>query len=82
MSKALEGFVEANHGQLPTALTELGPYLDQAVDGSMFDRYEIIKTGDSRGLKPGEMIIREKNRLTPHDSVFRLGLHGWGSNSP
>jgi hypothetical protein len=41
-----------------------------------------MKTGDSRPLGPGDMVIREKDRLTPHDSVFRMGMHGWGSNSP
>ncbi len=82
MNRALQGFVEANNGQLPMALTQLEPYFDQAVNDSIFDRYELIKTGDSRDVKLGEMVIREKDRLTPHDSVFRLGLHGWGSNSP
>ncbi len=82
LSKALQDFVDANSGQLPTALTQLEPYLGQAIDGSMFERYELVRTGDSRDLKPGDMVIRERDRLTPHDSVFRLGLHGWGSNGP
>jgi hypothetical protein len=81
LAKALRGFVEANNGQLPTALTQLEPYFDQPVEDSIFERYEIIKTGDSRDLKPGQMIIKEKDRLTRHDSVFRLGLQGWGSNT-
>jgi hypothetical protein len=82
MSQALHGYVEANNGQLPSAITQLGPYFHEAVDASIFERYELIKTGDSRELKPADMVIQEKNRLTPHDSVFRLGMHGWGFNSP
>ncbi len=82
LSTALLGYVKANNGQLPTALTQLEPFLDQPVDPSIFDRYELIKTGDSGTLKPGDMVIRERNRLTSYDSIFRLGLFGWGSNGP
>jgi len=82
MSQALHGYVEANNGQLPSAITQLGPYFDESVDASIFERYELLKTGDSRELKPADMVIQEKNRLTPHDSVFRLGLYGWGFSSP
>jgi hypothetical protein len=82
LSIALQRFVKENEGLLPSSLPELKSYLEHEVDDSIFDRYVLVKTGHSRELSPGEPIIREKDRLTPYDTRFSVGLGGWGANGP
>jgi hypothetical protein len=82
LSQALARFAQENEGRLPSSLADLKPYLSQDVEDSIFERYVLVKSGHTRDLRPGEPIIREKDRLSPYDSRCSVGIGGWGFSSP
>ncbi len=82
LQKALKDFTDANNGDLPTDLAQLGPYLQPNLDEAVLQRYKLVTSGNVSSLGPGAQVVREKARLTPDDSVWGCGLTGFGSNGP
>ena len=94
MGKALQKYVQANNGQLPTDVSQLKPYFESPVDDATLARYKMIRTGTAQDLQPDEMIVAEKAAVDDeYDALFLIGLNsrrsqgvgkkagenGWGS---
>src|ERR1041385_640854 len=78
MGHALEDYVKAANGQLPSSLSELTPYfqpyLTQPVDEAMLQRYELLHTGKLSDLPAGEFLIAEKAAVDEQfDTLFKIG---------
>src|ERR1043166_407788 len=78
MGHAMQDYVKAANGQLPSSLSELTPYfkpyLTQPVDEAMLQRYELLHTGKLSDLPAGEFLIAEKAAVDERfDTLFKLG---------
>jgi RNA polymerase sigma factor (sigma-70 family) len=77
MGKALQQYVQANNGELPSEVSQLKPYFETPVDEALLARYEMIKTGKMADLQPGEMVVGEKAPVDDdYDSLQQIGLNG------
>ena len=77
MGKALQKYVQANNGQLPTDVSQLTPYFESPVDDATLARYQMIRTGAVGDLQPDEMIVAEKAAVDDeYDELFQIGLYG------
>ncbi len=80
LQKALKGYLQANHDQMPADLAQLQPYLDSPLDDTILQRWEIApaETVKSLGLG-GDVIITQR---APVDDVFDtrwgIGPNGQG----
>lgn len=63
MQRALEAYVKANHGQLPTDTAELQPYLfDPTLDPAMLANYVMVRSGRLRDAPEGP-VLRSKTLI-------------------
>ncbi len=61
MEGALEKYVQANQGRLPTDPSQLKEYCDTPVDDTVFARYKLLHTGNMSDLPPGtKWVMTEK----------------------
>jgi len=75
MGKALQKYVQANNGQLPTDILQLKPAFESPVDNVTLGRYQVIRTGNIGDLQPDEKIVAEKAAVDEeHDNLFQIGL--------
>jgi RNA polymerase sigma factor (sigma-70 family) len=79
-SRALDRFIAANDGQLPTDPSQLKPYFDVPVDDKTLQRYRVVQTGDAKSLSDS-YVLSEKGPVDPdYDSHLYIGQHGqWAS---
>ena len=79
LGSALDGYERANNGQLPGNLSQLDPYLkyppdEKPVDDAVMQRYELLQTGKSSDLAPGDAVIGEKAPVDDqYDTLFKIG---------
>lgn len=82
---ALDKFIEANQGQLPSDPTQLKPFFEVAVSDEVLRRYEMLHTGNVSDLPKGtEWVISEKAPVDrDYDSHLYVGPKGksgsWGT---
>jgi hypothetical protein len=77
MGWALQSYVQASNGELPADVSQLKPYFDSPVDDSVFQRYQMTKTGNVSGLQPDEMVITEKAPVDDqYDILYQIGVNG------
>ena len=78
MQPALQAYLQANSGQLPTEVTQLEPYFNQfncPVDDATLERYQMLKTGSVNDLPPGALVIGEKAGVdNQYDTLWQIGL--------
>jgi RNA polymerase sigma factor (sigma-70 family) len=75
-SKALDKFIAANSGQLPTDPSQLKPYFDVPVDDDTLQRYRVVQTGDANRLSD-PYVLSEKGPVDrDYDSHVYIGQHG------
>jgi RNA polymerase sigma factor (sigma-70 family) len=88
-TRALEGYANANSGQLPTDTSQLKPYLlnsnflgqarvlqipESAVDDTVFRRYEILRTGQLEEVPNESTILAERAPVdSEYDTCLMLG---------
>jgi RNA polymerase sigma factor (sigma-70 family) len=79
-SKALDRFIAANNGQLPTDPSELKPYFDVPVADETLQRYRVLHTGDAKSLSE-PYVLSEKGPVDrDYDSHVYIGQRGqWAS---
>jgi RNA polymerase sigma factor (sigma-70 family) len=93
-SRALEGYADANSGQLPTDPSQLQPYLmnshflgparvvdipESAVDQDIFLRYEILQTGTLKEVPEDATILAERTPVdSEYDTCLRVGKFWMG----
>ncbi len=75
MEGALEKYIRANQGQLPTEPSQLKEYCDTPVDDAIFSRYKLLHTGNMSDLPPGtKWLMTEKTPVDrEYDSRLRIG---------
>jgi hypothetical protein len=79
---ALRLYAQANNGQFPTQVTQLEPYFNVPVDGTILERYQILPAINLRGMIKdeeipgfGEWVITEKSAVNQTlDDRFFIGL--------
>ena len=94
LSRALEGYANANDGQLPADTLQLQPYLmyshflgparvvdvpDSVIDETVLRRYEILRAGRLEDV-PGDMtILAERSPVdSEYDTRLRVGKYWMG----
>ncbi len=87
IGKALQKYVQATNGELPTDVSQLKPHFESMVDDATLARYQVMRTGNIGDLEADEMIIAEKAPVDDdYDQLFQIGLnsrrsHGVGKNA-
>jgi hypothetical protein len=76
-TRALDKFIAANNGQLPTQLFQLKPYFEVPVEDAILQRYEVLQTSDASSPREN-WVLRE---TAPADRDYELPLHvkGWSA---
>lgn len=81
LTHALDEYVKANSGQLPTDFSQLKPFFEIPVDDSVLSRYEMLRTGHVKDLPKDAWVISEKVPVDrDYDSHLYIG-HGGRSGS-
>jgi len=84
MQKALKKYAQANDGMLPSELSQLQPYLERPIDSSIFQRYQLTKSGRlAEASENGHNLITEIAAPVDeeYDSRFTFGLNGTSTQS-
>ena len=82
VGKALQNYIEANNGVLPTDVLQLKPYFKSPVDDATLARYQMLKTGNAGDLQPDEMIVTERAAVDDdYDTLVQIGLNSRSSQS-
>lgn len=61
---AVDKFIAANNGQMPTDVSQLKPFFEVPVDDAMLQRYQVLPPGDGRSLHDN-WVMGEKTRVDP-----------------
>ncbi len=93
-SRALEGYAEANNGDLPTEPAQLQPYLmnshfagparvveipESSVDEAVFSRYEMLQSGKLEAVPKDATILAEKAPVDDeYDTCLKVGRFWMG----
>ena len=72
MEGALEKYVQANQGRLPTDPSQLKEYCDTPVDDTVFARYKLLHTGNMSDLPPGTKWVMTEKAPVDRDYDSRL----------
>lgn len=91
ISSALDQYIRANNGQLPTNVSELQPYfafknaqvpdLNPTTMDAILQRYQMLKAGNVSDLQPGDMLLSEKAPVDDKfDYLYEIGLTGFKSH--
>ena len=83
LRKALRSFAEASGGQLPTDLAQLKPFLEKPVDESVFQRYQLLQTGQLSEVPREAYLVAETAPPIDedHDAIFQFSLNGTNSRT-
>jgi len=88
MERALDKYIEANNGQLPTQVSDLGAFFEPPIDSAILDRYQMMVSGNVSNLPPGEAgrwVVEEKDSpaISKAGGRLRIGPKGnvgtWGN---
>ncbi len=75
---ALNKFVESNGGQLPQEISQLLPFFDLPLDGTILQRYQVVQTGKAADVKLNAMnpwVLKEKDPVDfDYDVKTVIGL--------
>jgi RNA polymerase sigma factor (sigma-70 family) len=83
LSPAVRQYVNANNGQFPTDLAQLGTYFDPPVDASVLQRWEIAPRSTVPSVNMGETVITQIAAVdSDYDSRYGLGVNGYGIAGP
>jgi hypothetical protein len=83
LSEALDKYAQSNGGQLPAEVSQLKPYFRSPPDDSVFQRYQMTKTGSVNDLQRQETVVEEKGPLpTEHDKLIRIGINYFDTYTP
>jgi len=75
---ALNEYIIANGGVLPSDIMQLKPYFTSQISDAMLARYELLHTGNLAVLPTGSALIAEKATVDDReDTLFTIGAYGW-----
>lgn len=60
--QAVDRFIEADNGKMPTDISQLKPYFDVPVEDAMLERYEVLPPGNGGSLQDN-WVMSEKARV-------------------
>jgi len=84
LSEALQGYLSANNGDVPTSIAQLKPFAPAPLDDAILDRYELVLAGDTNapGYTPhGHIRLRERTDASidkRYDPTFSISPNGFG----
>ena len=82
MKDALNRFVEANSGKLPTDIAQLKPFFPIAVEDAVLQRYELLRSGNVKDVAETDRFFRlvGEKRFAPVGSgrpMIQIGMEGF-----
>jgi hypothetical protein len=78
MGAALANYIAGNNGQLPGDISQLTPYFNPPIDGTILQRYQLLQTGNLSDIPNGEPLITEKAPVdNQYDSLFQISATGY-----
>jgi hypothetical protein len=66
--QAVDNFIAANNGQMPTDVSQLKPYFEVPVEDEMLQRYQVLQPGDGSSLQDN-WVLSERVRVDPDYDV-------------
>lgn len=73
---ALDKFIAAQNGQLPTEVSQLKPYFEVPVDDDTLQRYRLLHTGAANSLQDPWVLSEKAPVDRDYDSHLYVGPHG------
>jgi RNA polymerase sigma factor (sigma-70 family) len=67
--EAVDKFIQANNGQMPTDVSQLKPYFDVPVEDAMLQRYQVLHPGEGNSLQDN-WVMSERERVDPDYDRF------------
>ncbi len=78
IGEALANYIAGNNGQLPGDISQLAPYFNPPIDGTVLQRYQLLKTGHLSDVPHNEPLIAEKAPVDDHyDTLFKISATGF-----
>ena len=78
MGKALANYIAGSNGQLPGDISQLEPYFNPPIDGTMLQRYQLLQTGNLSDFPNNAPLIAEKAPVDDQsDSLFTISATGF-----
>jgi RNA polymerase sigma factor (sigma-70 family) len=78
LGDALANYVAGNNGQLPADVSQLASYFNPPIDGTMLQRYKLLRTGNLSDLPNNEPLIAEIAPVDEkYDSLFTITATGY-----
>jgi RNA polymerase sigma factor (sigma-70 family) len=75
---ALADYVASHNGQLPGDISQLEPYFNPPIDGTILQRYQLLQTGNLSDLPNHEPLIAEKAPVDDkYDTLFKISATGY-----
>ncbi len=79
MRPAIERYLTANDGVLPTQLSELKPYFKTPVTDDMLQRYKLLQTGKPNSDRSERLVELNIHADDDYDSNREMSLNGQGA---
>jgi len=81
LGEALNEYLKASQGQLPSDLSLLKPYFKKPVDDEALQRYRLLHTGSVSDLPMTEPLISEQAAVDDqYDTLFKISAQGYTMN--
>ena len=78
IGEALANYIAGNNGQLPGDISQLEPYFNPPVDGTILQRYQLLQTGNLSDIPNNEPLIAEKAPVDDqYDTLFTISATGY-----
>ena len=78
IGEALANYIAGNNGQLPGDISQLTPYFNPPIDGTILQRYQLLQTGNLSDIPKNEPLIAEKTPVDDqYDSLFKISATGF-----
>jgi hypothetical protein len=78
LGPALDNYIAANNGQLPSDISDLKSYFNTAVDDATLQRYQLLQTGSLSDVSQLDSLIKEKSPVNDqHDTLITIGAFGY-----
>jgi RNA polymerase sigma factor (sigma-70 family) len=78
MGAALDNYIADNNGQLPGDISQLEPYFNPPIDGTILQRYQLLQTGNLSDVPNNEPLIAEKAPVDDqYDTLFKISATGY-----
>jgi RNA polymerase sigma factor (sigma-70 family) len=78
IGQALANYIAGNNGQLPGDISQLEPYFNPPIDGTILQRYQLLQAGNLNDIPNNEPLIAEKAPVDDqYDTLFKISATGY-----